>query len=232
MKMNQLKPEKLIVDAAIFDLDGTIIDSVGIYHRIVDATLDRLGLPPVSMARLRDAAENEDFDWQKVFPEEIDTANTDLVETAWKVVEEISPHMFSDAVELIPGTADILTRVAKSGLTIAIVTSTPQKSLPPKIVPLVDAGIHHFFDEIITSDDTTRRKPAADPLIECLKRLGIAPEESVYVGDTRVDIKAGKAAGTKTIGVLTGFDDFESLQGEHPDAIIASITGLPSVLRI
>ncbi len=230
--MNRLRSERLTVDAAIFDLDGTVIDSIGIYHRIVDATLDRLGLPPVSMARLRNASENDEFDWKKVFPTEIDTENTDLVETAWKIAGKISPQMFSAAVELIPGAADILTRIAQSGLTIALVTSTPKKNIPPKIVPLIDAGIHHFFEEIITSDDTTRRKPTADPLIECLKRLGIAPEESVYVGDTRVDIKAGKAAGTKTIGVLTGFDDFESLQEEQPDAIIASIAGLPSVLRI
>jgi phosphoglycolate phosphatase len=232
LKSHQPTPGKIIVAAAIFDLDGTIIDSVGIYRRIVDATLDRLSLPPVSMVRLRDAAENDEFDWLKVFPEEIDPENTDLIQTAWAVVAEISPKMFSDAVALIPGTAEILTRIAQSGKILALVTSTPQKSMPPKIVPLVDAGIHHLFAEIITLDDAARRKPAADPLIECLKRLGIAPEKSVYVGDTRVDIKAGKAAGTKTIGVLTGFDDFESIQEEQPDAIIDSITGLPSVLRI
>ena len=46
----------------------------------------------------------------------------------------------------------------------------------------------------------------------------------------RLDIKAGKAAGTKTIGVLTGFDDFESLKREKPDAIIKSITELPDVI--
>ena len=171
MNSHRHKAEKMIVDAAIFDLDGTLIDSIGIYHHIVDATLDRLGLPPVSMARLREAVENGEFDWQKVFPAKIDTADTDLVERAWEVSAEISPQMFADTVALIPGTADILTRVAQSDLTIALVTATPQKSMPAKTVPLVDAGIHHFFDEIITADDTVRSKPAADPLIECGRRI-------------------------------------------------------------
>jgi len=227
-----MKRDKLIVDAALFDLDGTIIDSVEIYHRIVDVTLSRLGLPPVTKDRLRDAAETGEFDWQRVFPEKIEPMDTDVVEAAWKIVEEISPRMFTDVVKLIPGAADMLTRVAESGLTIALVTSTPRKSMPLKMVPLVDAGIRHFFDTIITSDDTAKRKPAADPLLECLNRLGIAPDKSVYVGDTRVDIKAGKAAGTKTIGVLTGFDDLISLQGEQPDAIITSIAELTDVIQI
>ncbi len=89
---------------------------------------------------------------------------------------------------------------------------------------------HYLMEEIITADDTSRKKPAADPLIECSKRLGIAAGKSVYVGDMRLDIKAGKSAGTKTIGVLTGFADFESLKTEEPDAIINSIAELPDVI--
>ena len=101
-----------------------------------------------------------------------------------------------------------------------------------KLKPLIKSGIRHLIKEIITADDTTRTKPAADPLIECHQRLGITAEKSVYVGDMRLDIKAGKAAGTKTIGVLTGFDDFESLKTEKPDAIITSISELPDVIRM
>lgn len=230
--MKQMKSDKFMIEAAMFDLDGTLIDSVGIYHRIVDATLERLGLPAVSMFQMRDAAGNGEFDWQKVFPDKIRPENEDLVEAAWNIVEEIFPRMFANAVQLIPGAADILKQVAKSGIPIALVTSTPQKSMPLKLVPLVEAGIRDFFEVIITSDDTARRKPAADPLLECLHRLGIAPQKSVYVGDTRTDIKAGKAAGTKTIGVLSGFDDRAALRGEDPDAIMDSITGLPDVIHI
>jgi len=224
------KREKIFVDAVIFDLDGTIIDSVGIYFKIVDAVLERLGLPQVSTADLRDATENGEFDWKMIFPEEIKENKEEVIRNAWKIVEEIYPKMFFEKVKLIPGAADVLTRVSEKGLKLAVVTSTPQKNMTSKLKPLIESGISHLIREIITADDTTRKKPAADPLIECNKRLGIATGKSVYVGDTRVDIKAGKAAGTKTIGVLTGFDDFESLKREKPDAIIKSIAGLPDVI--
>ena len=65
------KHKKFPVDAAIFDLDGTIIDSIGIYYKIVEAVLEKLGLPQVSKADLRNATENGQFDWSVIFPEEI-----------------------------------------------------------------------------------------------------------------------------------------------------------------
>lgn len=55
---------------------------------------------------------------------------------------------------------------------------------------------------------------------------------NVYVGDTRVDIRAGNAAGMKTVGVLTGFDDYDALKNELPDAIIDSIAQLCETLVI
>ncbi|MCP4368782.1 MAG: HAD family hydrolase [Deltaproteobacteria bacterium] len=228
----QPKQQKILADAVIFDLDGTIIDSIGIYYKIVEVVLERLGLPQVSTADLRKATEDGGFDWSLIFPEEIKENKKQLIKKAWKLAEEIGPKMFFEKVELIPGAADVLTRVSERGIKLAVVTSTPQKNMTAKLKPLIESGINHLMEEIITADDTTRTKPAADPVVECNKRLGIAAGKSVYVGDMRLDIKAGKAAGTKTIGVLTGFDDFESLKREQPDAIIKSITELPDVIRM
>jgi len=221
---------KFLVDAVIFDLDGTIIDSIGIYYKIVEAVLEKLGLPQVSKADLRNATENGQFDWSVIFPEEIKEDKDELIKNAWKIAEEIYPKMFFEKVKLIPGAKDVLTRLSERGLKLAVVTSTPQKNMTSKLKPLIESGISHLIKEIITADDTTKKKPAAEPLIECSKRLGIAAGKIVYVGDMRLDIKAGKAAGIKTIGVLTGFDDFESLKKEKPDAIIKSIAELPDVI--
>ena len=224
------KQEKILADAVIFDLDGTIIDSIGIYYKIVEAVLERLGLPQVSKTDLRNATENGEFDWNMIFPEKIKENKEEVIKNAWKIAEEIYPKMFFEKVKLIPGAAEVLTKVSERGIKIAVVTSTPQKNMTYKLKPLIESGISHLIKEIITADDTNIKKPAADPLIECNKRLGIAAGKSVYVGDMRLDIKAGKAAGTKTIGVLTGFDDFESLKREKPDAIIKSIAELPDVI--
>ena len=56
------------------------------------------------------------------------------------------------------------------------------------------------------------------------------PERAVYVGDSRIDIRAGKAAGMKTAGVLTGMEDREALEREGPDVIIESVADLPDLL--
>jgi phosphoglycolate phosphatase-like HAD superfamily hydrolase len=62
--------------------------------------------------------------------------------------------------------------------------------------------------------------------------LAVDPEGAVYVGDTLIDIQAGKAAGTGTIGVLTGFDTCAMMQEEKPDAIISSLSELSEVIRL
>jgi phosphoglycolate phosphatase-like HAD superfamily hydrolase len=98
--------------------------------------------------------------------------------------------------------------------------------------PLQHAGVAKLFKVIITSDDVPNRKPDPDPLIECARRLDVKPNKCVYVGDTRTDIKAGKSAGMKTIGVLTGFDDYDMLANEGPDAIIDSIRNLLEVIEV
>ena len=79
---------------------------------------------------------------------------------------------------------------------------------------------------MITIEDTPEVQPAPDPLIECARRLGVAEEKSVYVGDSYVDLRAGKAAGMMTVGVLTGVDDYETLKREDPDMIVESIFDL------
>jgi len=140
--------------------------------------------------------------------------------------------MFKQRVTLLPGAAESLRKVAACGLKLAVVTSTPLQNMPAKLEPLQAAGIFDLLQEIITADDTERRKPSADPLLECCRRLAVDPGKSVYIGDTLIDIQAGKAAGTGTIGVLTGFDTCEMLQEEKPDAIISSLAGLAEVILL
>ena len=83
---------------------------------------------------------------------------------------------------------------------------------------------------VIAADDVPRKKPAADPLLECCQRLGVRAEDSVYVGDSRTDVQAGIAAGMKTVAVLTGFDLKDALIRENPDAVIDSIADLKDIL--
>jgi len=223
---------KLSVDAAIFDMDGTLIDSIDIYFEIVEAALKRLELPLVSRKKILDAAETGDFNWDLVLPAEVKNKKDELIAAAWEIINEIAPQMFAEKLELIRGADKILQNISASIPKIGLVTSTQRQYLNIKMQPLKNAGVEKVFEVIITSDDVPNRKPDPDPLIECAKRLDVNPNKCVYVGDTRTDIKAGKAAGMKTVGVLTGFDDYDTLNKEIPDAIIDSIGDLMDVIAI
>jgi 2-phosphoglycolate phosphatase len=222
--------QKLSVDAVIFDLDGTLIDSIEIYFKIVDIVFERLKLPPVSREAILEAVKDGDFDWECVLPDDVKDRKDEIISDAVEIISEIYPRMFGKDLKLIQGADRVLKTISCDGLRIGLVTSTPQQGMVHKMQPLKKAGIDKLFEAIITTDDVKNKKPAAEPLIECARRLQVDTNRSVYVGDTRVDIKAGKAAGMRTIGVLTGFDDRTALEEEEPDKIIQSIKDLPDLI--
>ena len=224
--------QKLNLAAVIFDLDGTLIDSIDIYFRIVENALQRLDLPPVSRSTILAAAESEDFKWERVLPAEVLNRKEDIIDKAWAVINEIAPQMFADDLDIIQGADNILKMVSASGLKIGLVTSTQKHYLEIKMLPLKNAAVDKLIEVIITSDDVEERKPAPEALIMCAQQLALQPANCVYVGDTTTDMKSGKAAGMHTIGVLTGFDDYDALNKEQPDAIIDSIRNLSDVIAI
>ncbi len=226
------KRKKLKVGAVIFDLDGTLIDSIDIYFTIVEKALERLKLPPVSRNKILAAAESEDFNWELILPQEALSRKDKIIDKAWGVINEIAPRMFEDQMELIQGADTIVENLSSNGLKIGLVTSSQKQYLEIKMQPLKQAGVEELFEVIITTDDVLKRKPAPDPLITCAQQLDMRPGNCVYIGDTATDIKAGKAAGMRTIGVLTGFDDHAILEKEKPDAIMKSVRNLLEVIDV
>jgi HAD superfamily hydrolase (TIGR01509 family) len=223
---------KLTVDAVMFDLDGTLIDSVPVYYEIIDIVFAELGVPAVSRETLLEAMDDGEFDWNCVLPENMKRRKEELAEKARGIIDEIAPPMFHNQIKLIPGTDEILKKIAVTGIKIGLVTSTPAQRMAVKMIPLSNAGVAHLLEVIVTADDVRHKKPSAEPLVQCSQKLGVPLKKCVYVGDTRVDIRAGKAAGMKTVGVLTGFDDYDALINEMPDAIINSIAQLREALVI
>ena len=226
------KNKKINVNAVLFDLDGTLIDSAPIYYQIIDIVFKRLGVPPVSRQILQDAMDDGDFDWNYVLPASMKSRKEELIVEARGIIEDIAPPMFRQQIKLIPGAAETCKKIAAQGMKIGLVTSTPTDYISVKLIPMRKAGVENLLQVIITADDVVNKKPHAEPLIKGSQKLQVAVEQCVYVGDTRVDIRAGNAAGMKTIGVLTGFDDFESLKKENPDAILDSIARLGGVVAI
>jgi len=232
--MNRLPNENniLSVDAVIFDLDGTLIDSAPIYYELIDVIFTRLGIPPVSKEVLLEAMKDGEFEWDLVLPERLRPRKAEVIKTAQAIIDDIAPSMFSRDVKLIPGTVDVLNAIAAEGKKLAVATSTLRDYMAVKLAPLNAAGIENLLEVIVTADDVRHKKPHAEPLLKCSAMLGLDPMQCVYVGDTRVDIRAGNAAGMQTVGVLTGFDGYDALKNENPTVIINSVADLRAPLAL
>jgi HAD superfamily hydrolase (TIGR01509 family) len=92
-------------------------------------------------------------------------------------------------------------------------------------------GLAPYFKCIATDQTCEHTKPFADPLLWAAKQMGVQPEACLMVGDTTIDIRAGKAAGTQTVGVLCGFGEETELRRQGADMILATTPELLQVLE-
>jgi HAD superfamily hydrolase (TIGR01509 family) len=222
----------IALEGLIFDLDGTLIDSVGTYYIMMESAFERLHWPRVSREVMRKAIKDGGFDWDLVLPSGTGATTEDLIASARDVIREMYPRVFEDDVDLVPGAEHLLRKLHVRNVKLALVTSTLGRFIEFKLIPLKKHGLRDLFQTVITLDDVKNRKPSGDPLLECARRLGENPEKCAYVGDATVDIVAGKAAGMRTIAVLTGVDDYEAIKAEGPDMILDSVSQLTDWLSL
>ncbi len=215
-----------MIKAVIFDLDGTILDSIDALWRAFNAGVTTFQLKPVAKKRL--------LGWMnqgtglariltEIYPELSDEAASSLV---GDIIDEIIKQYRvrrDEATGLSDGAAALLARLKARGLKIGVVTS--RTVAPPGIWSELDRlQLAGFVDEVVTAAESSR-KPAPDGIIACLNRLEVLPEEGILVGDSQADIRAGKAAGIKTVAVATGVSDRAGLVAESPDFVFDNLPG-------
>ncbi len=92
------------------------------------------------------------------------------------------------------------------------------------------AQIYKYFDAIVTPEDVENPKPSKEHPLKALEILKVKPQNAYMVGDTGYDIKAGKSAGTKTIGVTYGFEG-KKIKDHNPDFVIDNLEELFKILK-
>jgi pyrophosphatase PpaX len=214
------------LEGLIFDLDGTLIDSVAVYYLMMESVFERLHWPQVSREVMRKAIKDDGFEWGLVLPAESGHSQEELIAAAREVIRDMYPRIFEDRVNMVPGADHLLKELHERKMKMGLVTSTLGRFIEFKLIPLKKCGVRDLFDTVITLDDVKNRKPSGDPLVECAKRLGVDPGKCAYVGDAVGDVVAGKAAGMRTIAVLTGLDNYQALKAKDPDMILESVVQL------
>ena len=217
------------IKGVIFDLDGTLIDTLEAYTQAVNQGIGKFNLKPVSIEKLADFL-NRGLTLEKTLLELFPTT-FEKKEARLQCLEEVITvyrYLVKESVSLMPGAEETLPRLREMGLKIGIVTARTTTG-ERKWLELRHLGIDHYIDAIVTGGEA-ERKPATGSLMECLKILGLSPTECVMVGDSQADILAGKAAGVMTIALPTGVASRETLSKDNPEAIIDSLADLTAYI--
>jgi len=208
--------------AVLFDLDGTLIDSITLI----------LGSMRHAFAKCERAIPSDD-EWltgvgiplrtmfQRYAPED---GETDQLIAAYREHQLANHDSLVRCYDEVPQT---LAALARAGHPLAVVTSKGDV-LARRGLELV--GIAEHFATIVSCDSCTRHKPHPEPVLTALERLGYEPEEALFVGDSVHDIEAGNAAGVKSVAALWGPFSREQLAVARPDRFIERIADLLQVL--
>lgn len=211
----------------VFDLDGTLIDSIGDIASSANQTLaEAYG----ESARLS-------ADVVRGF---VGHGARQLIErcvgAAGKPAADIAPlferflvvyaSRLTETTRLYPGMADALDRLQTSAR-LAVLTNKPG-AMSRTIVK--DLGLAGRFTAVIGGDDLQSKKPDPEGLLKIAAEAGVPPEETALVGDSAVDIRTARAAGATAIGVLWGYDR-EGVTAEKPDLLLATPSDLAAIGR-
>ncbi len=205
----------------LFDLDGTVIDSGAIILASMQyATRTVLGRD-YSDEELMAAVGGPGLDAQmRAFA-------PDRVRELVSVYREHNEPLH-ESLECCAGMEDVLVRLREEGRRLGIVTAKRRATVD---LAFARVPVRHLFDVVVGGDETEEHKPHPAPLLLALERLGAAPADSAYIGDSPFDVRAAKSAGLHAVAVSWGrIHTRERLEAEEPDALVDAAEQLLGVL--
>jgi len=196
-------------DAVLFDLDGTLLDSVELILQSYRHTLEAHGLPP---------RDREEILAGLGTPLEVQLGRWVAAEHVAALVDTYVAHNLAvhDAlVRPFPGVSEVVNALAGAGTKLALVTSKRRRGASRGLAAL---AMSDRFEALVCADDVERPKPHPEPVHRALAALGgVEPARTVFVGDATHDVRAGRAAGVATAAVLWGAATRAQLEPERPD---------------
>ena len=202
-------------DTYIFDLDGTLLNTLGDLAASVNYALHRYSMPEHTL---------EDIRWfvgngvKKLMERSVpDGMANPRFEEVFKTFSEHYMEHSLDTTKPYPGIPDMLNGLKCRGKKIAVVSN--------KFYTATQELCRHFFgdyvDVAIGERENIRRKPAPDTVIEAMRLLGVSSDNAVYIGDSDVDVATAANSGLPCISVLWGFRDRAFLE-EHGASVFIS----------
>ncbi len=216
----------------MFDLDGTLMDSVPDLAAAVDKMLMLLGREPVGIERVRDWVGNG----SRVLVRraladrlEHDGVGDELADEALALFMQAYAGGH-ELTAVYPGVRDCLDWLRERRVKLAIITNKPAQFIEPL---LEEKGLAGYFDWLVGGDTLPQQKPDPAALFWVMDKAGVAPSESLFVGDSRNDVRAAKAATVRCVALTYGYNHGEPIADEQPALVlddlrelVASVPGL------
>lgn len=203
-----------MINTIIFDLDGTLLNTLEGLKNSTNFALKKFNCPEITLEQTRSFVGNG---VRKLIERAIPNGekNPDFEKCLNTFKEHYSKTMYQKTVAY-DGIEDMLTELKKRGVKTGVVSN--------KFDTAVKELCKNYFDGLIIvaigESPNVRKKPAPDSVLKAMKILGAKPENTLYVGDSDVDIQTAKNSNLKSVGVTWGFRDRELLEEEGADFII------------
>ena len=212
--------------AAIVDLDGTMVDTVGDFEVALGRALADLGHRPVSRAFIsRTVGKGSEHLIMRSLAEA--GAPAELYEEAWARYQHHYLSINGQHSAVFAGVIPGLQALRAAGLRLACLTNKPNAFARPL---LAQKGLDGFFEHAFGGDAFARKKPDPLPLLETCKALGTPPGRTLMVGDSSNDAAAARAAGCPVVLVSYGYNHGEPVTSAGADAVVDSLEQLPALL--
>ncbi|UTW02681.1 phosphoglycolate phosphatase [Amphritea atlantica] len=214
----------------LFDLDGTLLDSVPDLALAIDRMLAALALPLAGQSQVRNWVGNgAQMLVKRALAHSVASSDneteSDLFDQAFALFLHHYDQCCAEQSRLYPGVQDLLSFLKDNRISMGLVTNKPinfTESL------LDEFDLRHFFAIVLGGDSLTEKKPHPMPLSYAMEQLDVSPLQTLMVGDSRSDIKAAQAAGCRVAAVTYGYNHGEPVSAYQPDLIVDNLAELIS----
>jgi phosphoglycolate phosphatase len=215
---------------ALFDLDGTLIDSAPDLAAAVDYALGRNGLPPRGIAQVRDFIGDgaARLVHRAVTGRHDGTADESLFASVYAEFQQAYAARLFQESTVYPGVFDALNGLRARGWLIGCVTNKPARFTLPL---LAAAGLAAYFSVVVSGDSLAARKPDPAPLLHAAEMLGVAPGATIMIGDSLIDVRAARNAGIPIYCVRGGYHGGADLAAAGACAMLDGLHDLLPLLE-